>query len=180
MVEAVKLALVLAFLQVLPGATPPSNRVIAFATGIAIIEPQGNLEHVVIEDPNGIIMSDSYCDAQSGKYDQIVQLGQQVRTAAQVSDKALMASLASYPLRVNTPTVGPNGNPVVRDTYVANKGALVQNYSTVITTSVRDQLRFVEVHDVFCKNGMSTLGGGVVWATVDHADGVLKISVINQ
>ena len=173
----VALALVL-FFQFVRGFDPPTTRELHFDGGIAIVEPQGNLEHVVIEDPNGIVQSDSYCDAQSGKYDDIVKLGETLRTAAAFGDKVLLASNASYPLRVNYPTL-LNGARNVKSVMVANQGDLVSSFTRFVTEDVRQKLRFMEPHDVFCRGGMAALARGVVWATVDR-DGKVKVSVINQ
>jgi len=175
-----KLALVLlAFWQFIRPTDPPTTRELHFAGGIAIVERQGDREHVVIEDPNGIVQSDSYCDAQSGKYDDIVKLGEKVRTAAAFGDKALMASLGTYPLHVNLASTDAKGARAVKERSVLSQGELVSYYSTYITYNMSQQLRFMEPHDVFCRNGMSLLAGGLVWATADR-DGNVKIAIINQ
>lgn len=66
MVEIVKIALLL---------------VVAFyfSGGEAIVTAAGGMEHVVVKDSRGIVQSDSYCDAQSGNYGQIVRLGARSR-----------------------------------------------------------------------------------------------------
>jgi hypothetical protein len=153
-------------------------RVVRFNGGEAIVEAKGGLEHVVIKSLDGVVASDSYCDAQSGTYDHIVRLGLAIRAASRAGDRARMATLFQYPLRVNVPSHA-RGVRIVEATDVKSKSQLLARYRTVFTKNVLQQLAQIEPHDVFCRNGMSSLGGGVVWATVDR-DGALKIAVLNQ
>jgi outer membrane protein assembly factor BamB len=146
-------------------------RIVHFNGGTATITTQSGGEHVVIKDAKGQLEAESSCDSQSGTYDQIVKFGQAVVAAAYHNDRTAMMSLVQFPLRVNASST--------KSTLVINKATLQSRYSVTFTAPVLAKLRQVEPHDVFCRNGMSMLGSGVVWATVDH-NGNLKAAVINQ
>ena len=168
------LASLLPLVIALPGAAKDHagvTRIVRFKNGDAVIKSSGPDEHVVIRDANGKLESDSYCDAGSGTYDQIVELGLAVRAASITGDRAAMADLVEYPLRVNT----SHG----RSVEVKSKADLLAHFREIFSATVIERLRELEPHEVFCRNGMSMPGGdGVVWASVDRR-GVLKIAVVN-
>ena len=56
---------------------------------------------------------------------------------------------------------------------------MLARYPDVFTPRVLAMLANFDPHDVFCRNGMSWVAGGVMWATID-ARGVLRIAIINR
>ena len=146
-------------------------RIVHFSAGTAIVTTASGAQQVVIKDAKGNVEADSYCDAQSGYYDQIVKLGQSLVAAAKSDDPAAMAVLVQYPLRVNASTTS---HYLVKDAT-----ALKARYQAVFTPKVLSEIRVLEPHGVFCRMGMSMFGGGVIWASVDKR-GRLKAAVVNQ
>ena len=154
--------------------TPRTER---FGGGEAVITAAGGLERVVIKDSHGAMKSDSYCDGQSGSYDLVLRYAEAILRVAKSGDRRAMAALMWFPLRVNA---GSNraGHPAVRTSYVKSGADLRRRYGAIFTPNVIHALEQIEPHDVFCQDGMSMLGNGVLWATVER--GTLKGAVINQ
>lgn len=148
----------------------PAQRVVQFSSGSTLVRqtPQG--QRITVRDARGNVTSDSYCDASSGTFDQAVQFATAVRRAAARNDRATLVALMQYPLRVNT---APG-----HSFSVASAGLLLRRFSTVFTPSILKQLRAIEPHDVFCRNGMSMLGSGVMWESVRN--GALKGATVNR
>ncbi len=147
-------------------------RIVHFSGGTATITAQRDgTQHVVIKDAKGDVEAESTCDSQSGSYDQSVKFQQAIVAAAQSSDPAPVIALVQYPLRVNVSS---------SNHFLVNNAATMRTrYQTVFTPKVLAQIRQSDPHAVFCRMGMSMLGGGVIWATVD-SHGVLKAAVVNQ
>lgn len=147
----------------------PAQRVVRFSGGSTVIRQTAQGQRVTVRDARGAVTSDSYCDAASGTFDQATQFATAVRRAATRGDRTTLVGLMQYPLRVNT-SPGHSFS-------VASAGLLVRRFSTVFTPSVLKQLRALQPNDVFCRNGMSMLGSGVLWASVRN--GTLKGAVVN-
>lgn len=146
-------------------------RIVHFSGGTATITTQnGGVEHVVMKDAKGDLVAESDCDSQSGTYDHIVSFGQAVIIAAKNDDRTAMMTLVQYPIRINV-----KAKPL----FIKDAATLQIRYQAVFTPAVLGQLRQVDPHDVFCREGMSMLGGGIVWATADKS-GALKIAVVNE
>jgi hypothetical protein len=138
----------------------------------ATITPQSDgAQQVVIKDAKGNVAAESYCDLQSGYYDQIVKFQQALVAAARNNDRLAMISLVQYPLRVN---VSSSNRYFIKDA-----PTLKARFQTVFPPRILGYIRRAEPQNVFCRMGMSMVGGGVMWATVDN-HGVLKAQVINQ
>lgn len=148
----------------------PAQRVVRFAGGSTLVRqtPQG--QRITVRDARGNVTGDSYCDASSGTFDQAVQFATAVRRAATRNDRAALVGLMQYPLRANT---APG-----RSFSIASAGLLLRRFSTVFTPSVLKQLRAIQPNDVFCRNGMSMLGSGVMWESVRN--GALKGAIVNR
>lgn len=145
--------------------------VVHFAGGRAVIDRIGAIERVRIEQPVGTLASESECDAQSGRYAAIVAFGERVKAAAIRSDRAALASLMGYPLRINT---GPN-----RGYTLATRSALLARAASVFPGATLSALARMEPHDVFCREGMSMLAQGTLWAEADRA-GRVHGAVVNR
>lgn len=170
------IALLLVAPIVLAAAT--STRIVRYDGMKAVIQRKDRVEHIVVTDRAGNVQTETTCDWQSGRFDQIVALGRALIATAKRDDRSRMAALMSYPLRLNSHTlVGEKMN--VRTVYVQNERALLRRYRAVFTPHVISLLLQDEPRDVFCRNGMSWVAGGLMWATTD-SHGVLKVAVINQ
>ncbi len=150
--------------------------VVHFNGGKAVVDrtPDGT-QHVVIEDARGNVRSDSYCDATTGTYDRIVRFGGELASAAAHGDRKGLVSLVQFPLRVNVSAA----DGTVKTSYVRDERSLMARFTSIFTASVLGQLARLEPHDVFCRNGMSTIGNGMIWAAADRS-GDVRMSVINR
>jgi hypothetical protein len=146
-------------------------RIVHFGSSTATVTTQNGAQQVVIKDAQGRVEADSYCDSQSGYYDQIVKFGRSLVAAAKSNDPRAIMALVQYPLRVN---ISSSNHFFIKDA-----PTLKARYQTVFTEKVLGQIRDVEPHGAFCRMGMSMFGGGVIWATADKS-GVLKAAVVNQ
>lgn len=151
-------------------------RIVQFPGGQAVVTTTQGVDHVVVKDVRGNVESDSFCDDQTGRYDAIVSFGKALAAAATLHDANAIARLLHYPFRVNT--TSKNENESVKTLMVKNRSELLARYSKVFTPEIVERLAHVQTHDVFCRNGMSTIGNGLIWANVD-AGGVLKAAVLN-
>jgi hypothetical protein len=165
---AIVCLLLLAVAPLLAATTPA--RVVHFGGNTAIIETKDRVEHIVIRDRSGALTTETYCDWQSGTYDQIVALRNALKAAAARKDRTSLIALMEFPLRVNT---APN-----RGFSIPSSRALLARYATVFTPGVIAALRNDDPHDVFCRNGMSFVSGGLMWSTADR-HGRLRVAVIN-
>jgi hypothetical protein len=171
MVAPVKFRLaVLITLTPLLIATAPV-RVVHYGGDTATIETQDRTQHIVVRDRHGNLVSETTCDWQTGTFDQIVALGQALKRAALRGDRYALVSLVQFPLNVN---IGPN-----RPIPIASKRDLLARYSRIFTPNVIASLQQNESRDVFCRNGMSWVAGGIMWATIDRR-GRLRVAVINR
>lgn len=166
---ALRFILLLALAPMVAAAAPA--RVVHFGDSTVVIETKGRVQHIVIRDHRGELNTETYCDWQSGTYDQIVALGSALKTAALRNDRQALVSLMQFPLRVNT---GPN-----RGFSVTSARALLARYTAVFTPHIIAGLRQNEPRDVFCRNGMSFVASGLMWSTIDR-NGRLRVAVINR
>ena len=152
----------------------PGSQIVHFSSGKAIVQASADsTQHVIIEDTRGNVTSDSYCDASSGRYDQIVQFATAVRNAAERDNQPALAALMQYPLRVNA---GAGQSP--KSQRITSRGMLLKRRQWIFTPAVLSRLRTMEPHDVFCRDGMSMIAGGTIWATADHT-GTVRGAVVN-
>jgi len=158
-------------------AATTSVRVVRYDDMKAVIETKGRVQHIVVPDRAGNLEEESYCDWQSGTYDQIVALGRALAAAAKHDDRRGMAALMQYPLRINVDII--MGVKVqVYTFYVHDARSLLARYRAIFRRHVISLLEQSEPEDVFCRNGMSSVGG-LMWTTMDRK-GTLKVAVINQ
>jgi hypothetical protein len=138
-------------------APPRSTRIVKFAGGEAIVERRGGDEHVAVER-HGRVTSISDCDATTGTYDGIAAFSAAVKNAAKRGDRAALASLMAYPLRVNTGSG--------KSYFVAAKSSLLSRFSSVFDAETLRKLEGIEPHAVFCRSGQSMLADGTLWASM--------------
>jgi hypothetical protein len=151
-------------------------RIVQFPGGQAIVTTTQGVDHVVVKDVKGNVESDSFCDEQTGRYDAVVAFGKALTAAASRRDEKAVAALLQYPFRANA--TSQDANAPVKTLTLKNRSELLARYSAVFTPAIVDRLARVQPYDVFCRNGMSTIGGGLIWATVN--DGTLKGAVLNR
>jgi hypothetical protein len=162
-------ALLVAVLQVSAATAPP--RTLHYPGHTVVIDSREGAERVRVWDRNGDLESESYCDRQSGTYDQIVALGRALMRAAKQNDHRGLIALMQYPLRVNFGSK--------HTVWIRSQRELIAHFDTIVTPTIIAALRDDEPLGVFCREGMSMVNGGDMWATTD-AHGVLKVAVINH
>lgn len=149
-----------------------SNRVIDFKGGRTSVDALGEVDHVLVQDLRGDVISDSLCDR--GRFSDYFVLFIRFRDAVMAGDKEAAVRLIHYPFQVNAPE---------RQSF-RNAKALTKSYDQVFTAEIIQKIRDAEPAAVFCKNGYATLGAGVVWAnrtgiaildTLPTAGGIPKI-----
>jgi hypothetical protein len=149
--------------------------IVHFTGGAAVVDSAGGVQHVVIKDARGNVTSDSYCDRSAGSYDAIVRFGTAIVAAARSGDRNALLSLMQFPLRVNAHS---DDRPAVTRTY-ASAAEVAANFDRVFSPGLKERMKRIEPHDVFCRDGLSSLDGGLLWATAD-GHGVVRATVINQ
>ncbi len=135
-------------------ASPAPPTVIHHAAGETTVERTADSDHVVVKDAKGDVVSESYCEA--GTFEAYRALFAEVQEALAKKDRAKVAKLFEYPLRVNST------KPIT----FRNEAALVKAYDQVFTAAVLAAVRVAEPAVVFCRNGEGMLGDGVLWATM--------------
>ena len=76
-------------------------RTITFAGGSASVERVGDSERVVVSHRDGKLLSESWCDQETGSYDELVALFRRSQRAVVAKDRRSVASLVRFPLQVN-------------------------------------------------------------------------------
>ena len=147
--------------------------VITFPGGTAVVTPSHGMQHVVIKDARGTVTSDSYCDSSSGTYQQIVAFGSAMKAAVRHGDKAAVARLMQYPLRVNAARSGK----LTTRTITSSRDFLAA-YAGVFTGPIAAHISGMQPHEVFCRNGMAMFAGGTLWAA-KNASGAIRAGVVN-
>jgi hypothetical protein len=150
-----------------PNAGGRSDRIVKFPGGQVAIDVDRGAEHVIVTDADGKVVSDSWCDAGSGSYDELARLFRRFREAVVAENAAAVAKLVRFPLRVNDNTRGK----------IANSAELAQRYGKIFTKSLVDDVRKAAPEAIFCRNGSAMIGDGVVWA--HSATGRVAIDVVN-
>ena len=132
---------------------PSAARIVKFAEGSTSIEAVGRVEHVVVRDTKGNVISESRCD--SGTFDEYLALFTKLRDAVSRADRSAVVKLVNYPLRVN------GKKPLV----LQNAASLTKSYEKVFTVTAQEKIRKAEPAAVFCRDGRAMLGDDIIWAT---------------
>jgi len=80
-----------------PDAGGRSNRIVKFSGGQVAIDADRGTEHLVVTDSAGEVMSESWCDSESGSYDELALLFRRFRESVGTGDVATVAKLARFP-----------------------------------------------------------------------------------
>ena len=150
-----------------PDAGGRSSRIVKFPGGQVAIDADRGAEHLIVTDAAGKVLSESWCDSESGSYDELARLFRRFREAVLTKDAAAVAKLVRFPLRVNRGTEGK----------ISNTTELVRRYGKIFTKAVVDDIRKAEPDAVFCRSGSAMFGDGVAWAS--SAAGRVAIDVLN-
>jgi hypothetical protein len=130
-----------------------SPRIVPFTHGHTSVESNGDVDHVIVQDATGNLMSESWCD--SGSFSDYFELFAKFRDAIAVGNREGVLRLVDYPLRVNC-----SKKPVLFKT----ASSLSKSYSKVFTIEVQQEILKAEPAAVSCRNGQAMLGAGVIWA----------------
>jgi hypothetical protein len=150
-----------------PDAGGRPNRIVKFPGGQVTIDADRGTEHLIVTDAAGEVLSESWCDSESGSYDELALLFRRFREAVGTGDVAAVAKLVRFPLRVNRDT----------ERKISNSTELVRRYGNLFTRAVVDAIRKAEPDAVFCRSGSAMFGDGVAWA--HSAAGRVAIDVLN-
>jgi hypothetical protein len=124
---------------------------------------------VQIEDPHGHLAGTSSCGANGFDYRKAVTLFAELRDALHAGDRAKVATLMLYPLRLNV--------AVGKHLTVKDPESLKEDFDKAFTEPVLKAIEKAEPRAVFCKAEGFMLGSGVVWA--EKKRGRYGVFVIN-
>ncbi len=159
------LLVVSAFAIASPARSDAPSTVIRHSAGVTTVERTADADHVVVNDVQGNVVSESYCEPNT--FDSYRAVFAQAQEALAKKDRAAVAKLFAYPLRVNAP------KPIS----LRNEAALLKSYDKVFTPAVLEAVGAAEPAAVFCRNGEGMLGDGVFWATMSEKGA--RLSSIN-
>jgi hypothetical protein len=150
-------------------AVSPAVRTIQFRDGGRVtVERKGDVEEVNVEDGKGQMVSQSWCPVASGSFDATSALFRKFQKAVSAGDRAAVAALIEFPLRVN----GKSSE------LIKSSAHLLRRYEQVFTADVTKQIVAANPQVVFCRYDGNMFADGAVWA--DTNSGKLAIFVINQ
>jgi hypothetical protein len=150
------------------GKSASTKRFVPFDGGTALVQAEGNSDHVTVVAPDGGLRRESWCAAPAN-YDLVVNLFSKFRSALLAKDEAAVADLVRFPLRVN-------GRPAIA---VPNRENLLSHFYEVFNPSTVNKINRAEPSAVFCRNGTEAmLGDGVLWARGDGSK--LLVDVVNR
>jgi hypothetical protein len=149
-------------------ADPPFRNV-PFDGGVARLEIERGLEHVVLLGPDAGFIAESWCPAPDAGYDAVRAFFTEVRTAILNDDPVAVSKLMTYPLRVN--------HRVTRS--VTSPEQFIRERAQILTPDVIQRVRAADPGQVFCGTDGHLLGDGVLWAELqpDSRLGVWAINV---
>jgi hypothetical protein len=127
--------------------------IVQFPGGHTSVDSKGGVDHVVVQDANGNLMSESWCD--SGRFSDYFALFAKFKDALARGNRDAALRLIDYPLRVNGGT-----KPRVFKT----PSSLSKGYSKVFTPGVLAKIGKAEPAALFCRDGQAMIGNGIVWA----------------
>jgi hypothetical protein len=140
---------------------------VKFPGGQVAIDADRDVEHLVVTNAAGEVLSESWCDPESGSYDELARLFRRFREAVVTGDAAAVAKLVRFPLRVNRGI----------DRKISNSAELVRRYGKIFTKAVVDDIRKACPEAVFCRSGSAMFGDGIAWAYSEA--GRVAIDVLN-
>lgn len=145
-------AVILALL-VAVGELGSQPTILQFPGGHTSVDSKGDVDHVVVQDGKGNMMSESWCD--SGRFSDYVALFAKFKDALAKRNRDATLGLVDYPFRVNG-----GKKPLVFKT----ASSLSKAYARVFTPGVLEKIGKAEPAAVFCRDGQAMIGDGIVWA----------------
>lgn len=140
------------FIVVDAGSAANGNRIVNFAEGSTSVQTKDGVDHVVVRDLKGKVTFESRCYV--GTFSEYFALFTTFKDAVSRGDREATLSLIHYPFRVNGEK---------RLTF-RNASALTPNYDKVFTSELQNKIRTAEPAAVLCRDGLATVGDGLVWA----------------
>jgi hypothetical protein len=149
-------------------ASRPKARVVPFDGGQARIEAGVLVERIEIAK-EGRVKRESACAGPVATYDAISTFYARFQAAMVSDDRSTIISMLKFPLRTN-------GR---KPPEVASPEELSARWDQVFTRRVKKKVALADPHDVFCRDGTTSMfGNGVVWAGV--YDATLRVNVVNR
>jgi len=145
-------ALILALLVAVGEPDSPPT-IVEFPGGHTSVDSKGDVDHVIVQDAKGNILSESWCD--SGRFSEYFALFAKFKDALARGNRDAALRLFDYPFRVNGGT-----KPRVFKT----ASSLSKGYAKVFTPGVLEKIGKAEPAAVFCRDGQAMLGDGIAWA----------------
>ena len=93
-----------------------------------------------------------------------------LKRAVAADDRAAIAGMVNYPLRVNSAA----GRP----TFYRNAAALSANYRRVFTPDIKEAVAATKTDDLFARDLGVMIGNGEIW--MNEIDGSIKIITVNH
>jgi hypothetical protein len=158
-----------------PGASPsdiaaalPQSGTVKLAGGGRVLVE--NDDHVRIEDAQGKLGADSSCAGGGFSYRKSVELMLSLQEAVRADDRAKVAGLMLYPLRVNRDK-GP--------WMIPDKASFVRDYAIILKAPTLRKIVEAEARAIFCRSEGFMIGDGVVWGTGGDKT-PYRVSVVNH
>jgi hypothetical protein len=145
-------ALILASL-IAAGEPGSQSMIVQFPGGHTSVDSKGGVDHVVVQDAKGNMMSESWCD--SGRFSDYFALFAKFKDALARGNRDAALTFVHYPFRVNGGT-----KPLVFKT----ASSLSKGYAKVFTPGVLARIGKAEPAAVFCRDGHAMIGEGILWA----------------
>ena len=101
---------------------------------------------------------------------QVAQFVARLKQAVAADDRAAIAGMVRYPLRVNSAA----GRP----TFYRNAAALSANYTQVFTPGVKAAVAAARPDDLFARDQGVMIGNGEIW--INETGGAMKIITVNH
>jgi len=115
------------------------------------------------------------CSVNGIDYEQAVSLLQSLQSALSHNDKQSVAGLMLYPLTVNFASAG---STKITRIQVKNKAALLNQWDSVFTKALVQQVSKAKASDLFCNYQGAMVANGAIWLQTNaKQSGVFAINV---
>jgi hypothetical protein len=157
-IQRLPLLLVIAvFAAASPVQSKTAPTVIQHSVGVTVVTLEKGMDHVIVKDPQGNILADSWCEA--GTFVAYREAFTRIKEGLARKDRAAVVKLFLYPLRVNA------AKPIM----FRNEAALLRSYDKIFTPALLGKIRASEPAALFCHNGLGMLDDGLFWAAMTAA-----------
>jgi hypothetical protein len=103
---------------------------------------------------------------------QVTQFVARLKQAVAADDRAAIAGMVNYPLRVNS--AAATGRP----TFYRNAAALSANYARVFTPDIKEAVAATKPDNLFARDLGVMIGNGEIW--IKEIGGSIKIITVNH